>query len=348
VPVLGAARQHDRVTGPPSGAAADERLAALSRVVGLDPPRYVRSEVAEIAGVAHERSVRWWRAMGFPEVPQDLPAFSDLDIEMVRRLAALSGSGLVEDADILRLARVLGASFSRIAEAQLAVLERVLDAVPGTEATGDRVLRPDVVALVDAPMVKMLEDTLLYVWHRHLFAALGRRLQAGLDAAELAVGFADLSGFTRLSQRVDAVRLAELVDAFEETAFDVVAGHEGRTVKLVGDEVMFVAATLPAAVTIALELAARLRAIPEMPPVHCGIAYGLVVAVGGDVFGDAVNLAARLTTAARRDTIVIPRALAGQLEGRDDVETVRIRRPVRLKGFGDTRVVSVRRRSPRD
>jgi adenylate cyclase len=338
----------------PPPAATGEQVDALSRVVGLDPPRYVRSEVADLAGVAHERSVRWWRAMGFPEVPEDLLAFNDLDVDMVRRLGALSGSGLVEDPDIMRLARVLGAAFSRITEAQLAVLERVLEAFPadepaGEEPAGDDSRHLDVLALLDESTVEALEDTLLYVWRRHLFAALGRRLRASSDASELlAVGFADLSGFTKLSQRVDAARLAELVDAFEAAAFDVVATQHGRTVKLVGDEVMFVADTLHTAVTIALDLADRLHTIPDMPPVHCGIAFGPTVAVGGDVFGDAVNLAARLTTVARRDTVVVPAVLAAQLEHGDDVETVRIRRAVRLKGFGETRVVRVRRRSAHD
>ena len=59
-------------------------------------------------------------------------------------------------------------------------------------------------------------------------------------APEEAVGFADLSGFTKISQRMDVERLAELVDEFEEAAFDVVSAHGGRTVKLIGDEVIFV------------------------------------------------------------------------------------------------------------
>ena len=70
--------------------------------------------------------------MGFPEMPEDAPAFTDVDVEIVRRLVALSGAGLVDDAAILRLARLLGSSFTRIAEAQLAVVEQLVDAMPGT------------------------------------------------------------------------------------------------------------------------------------------------------------------------------------------------------------------------
>jgi hypothetical protein len=71
----------------------DERSAELHRLVGLDQPRYRRADVARLAGIEHERSVKWWRAMGFPEVPEDVCGFDEADLEMVRRLAALSGAG---------------------------------------------------------------------------------------------------------------------------------------------------------------------------------------------------------------------------------------------------------------
>jgi adenylate cyclase len=330
---------------PPGGAAAPtEPSAMLYRAVGLGQAGYRREDVARLAGIDHDRSVRWWRAMGFAEVAEDVPAFAELDIEIVKRLVALTGAGLVDDEAILRLARLLGASFSRIAEAQLAVVDELVAAVPAA----DRELRngehlPSVLAAVDASVLCLLEDSLVYVWRRHLMAALGRRLETDEQAPEQAVGFADLSGFTKLSQRMAVARLGELIDEFENTAFDVVSGHGGRAVKLIGDEMMFVADSLPVAVDIALDLAARLRAIEGMPDIHCGIAYGPTVSVGGDVFGPTVNLAARLTTIARPGTIVMPRAAASQLADRDDIDLVRVRRAFDLKGIGDTRIVAIRR-----
>jgi adenylate cyclase len=322
-----------------------ERSATLHRAVGLGPPGYRREDVARLAGIDHERSVKWWRAMGFAEVPEDVAAFTELDIEIVKRLAALAGAGLVDDEAILRLARLLGASFSRIAEAQLAVVEQLAAALPGADpdpADPERIAA--LVATVDESVLGLLQDSLVYVWRRHLMAALGRRLETDDNAVEEAVAFADLSGFTKLSQRVSVERLGDLVDEFEATAFDVVSAHGGRAVKFIGDEMMFVAHSLPVAVDIGLDLAERLSAIAGMPDIHCGIAYGPTVAVGGDVFGPAVNLAARLTTIARRGTIVIPSATAGQLAGRDDIELLRVRRTFDLKGIGGTRVVAVRRK----
>ena len=323
---------------------AVEPGAALYRAAGLGVPGYRREDVTRLAGIDHERSVKWWRAMGFAEVPEDVSAFAELDVEIAKRLAALAGAGLVDDEAILRLARLLGASFSRIAEAQLAVVEQLAAALPGADPDlAGRERLAALVAAVDGSVLGLLEDSLVYVWRRHLMAALGRRLEAGDDAVEMAVGFADLSGFTRLSQRVSVERLGHLVDQFENTAFDVVSTHGGRAVKLIGDEMMFVASSLPVCVDIGLDLAARLRTIEGMPDIHCGIAYGPTVVVGGDVFGPAANLAARLTTIARRGTIVIPREAADQLAGRADIELLRVRRTFDLKGIGDTRIVAVRR-----
>ena len=278
----------------------NERAAALHRVVGLDPPEYRRADVARLAGIEHERSVKWWRAMGFPEAPETESAFVESDIEMVRRLAALSGAGLVTDQSILRLARLLGASFSRVAEAQIAVVEELAAGLAGAvpEMTSQE-RNEALVAALNESVLGLLQDSVVYVWRRHLLAALGRRLQADDSAGDLAVGFADLSGFTKLSEHVSVDRLAELVDEFERTAFDAVSTCGGRAVKLVGDEVMFVADSLSVGVDIGLDVAERLRAIEDMPPIHCGVAYGPTVSVGGDVFGPTANLAARLTSIAR-------------------------------------------------
>ncbi len=316
-----------------------DRAALLYTAVGLGVPEYRRDDIARLAGIDRQRSVKWWRAMGFAEVPEDVSAFTELDVAMVRRLAAVAGAGLVDDEAIMRLARLLGASFSRIADAQLDLVEQLTEALGGS-GSGDRAAA---VAAVDESVLELMENSIVYVWRRHLLAALGRRLETDGAGPEQAVGFADLSGFTKLSQRVSVERLGELVDQFESIAFDVVSAHGGRAVKLIGDEVMFAADTLAIGVDIGLDLAAQLGDVADMPEIHCGIAYGPTVSVGGDVFGSSVNLAARLTTIARRGTIVIQREDAERLADRDDLELVRVRRTFDLKGIGDTRVVAVRR-----
>jgi adenylate cyclase len=252
---------------------------------------------------------------------------------------------MIDDESIHRLARLLGASFSRIAEAQIAIVEQLAAALPGVKPHATSRERGEaLLAALNASVIGLLEDSLVYVWKRHLLAAFGRRLQADETTGACAVGFADLSGFTRLSQRVSVDRLAELVDEFEGTAFDAVSARGGRAIKLIGDEVMFVADSLPAAVDIGLDLAERLRSIDDMPRIHCGIAYGPTISVGSHVFGPTANLAARLTAVAGAGTIVIPRTSVEELADRDDIDIVVLRRTFDFKGIGNTRIASVRRR----
>ncbi len=302
-------------------------IADLAAAMGVPPAVHRRGDVESLAGLPHSDMVRWWRAMGFAEVPEADVAFGDDDVAVAASLGKLLDSGQVVEHDVLRLARVLGASFSRIAEAQVSLLA-------------------DADALGDPRLVGLLERSMVYVWRRHMIAALGRRIQVEegtFGAAEAAtVGFVDIAGFSKLSKRIDANDLGDLVDAFEATALEVIAEHQGRIVKFIGDAVMFMAPDLPAGVLIGLELQARAAAADAPIELHCGVAQGPTITMGGDVFGPTVNLASRLTDIARRGTVVIPRDLAGELDDHEDVSVRVVRRPYDLKGFGRTRVATVR------
>lgn len=291
--------------------------------------------------------------MGFPEAGDDDVAFNPLDLDLVARVGDLVEAGLVDDDDVARLARLLGASCQRIAEAQLAVADEMIERIPTADP---EVLHRDRLQALfddeDPALMMLLERSVVYVWRRHMQAALGRRLDPTVETDHhtdvLAVGFADLSGFTKFSKALSPAELTEVIDTFEAAAFEAAAGTEGRVVKLIGDEVMFVAPTIAGAVGIALDLRDRLRSVEvsagvPMPAVHCGIAVGPTVAVGGDVFGTTVNLASRLTSIARRDTVVVPRSCAEELAAVGGLVVRPARRSYSLKGIGDTRIAVVDR-----
>ncbi|MDH3707872.1 MAG: adenylate/guanylate cyclase domain-containing protein [Acidimicrobiia bacterium] len=320
-------------------------VAAVYRLLRLDPPTLTRLDIERRTSVPHERTLRWWRAMGLPEMPAHEVAFRDEDVEMVRRLDELLGEDVVDEGEVLRLARLMGASFSRLVEAQLEVIDELFTSPdPDGPLHPRRIDERALAAAADTDIVETLESTLLYVWRRHLLAAIGHRLTIEEEHTEQAVGFADLSGFTRVSKKASSLEIAHIIETFEGVAFDVVSSHRGRIVKLIGDEVMFVTLDLDAAVSIGLDLINRLEPLPNMPGVHAGIAYGPTVTVGGDVFGPTVNLASRLTDVARRNTVAVPRALADRLEERGDVDMRRIRRSYDLKGVGRTEIMAIRPR----
>lgn len=326
----------------------------LDRVVGLERPSLRRADIESATGVPPGTSVRWWRAMGFPEVGDDAIAFNRLDLDLVERIGELEALGLVDDDDVARVARLLGASCQRIAEAQIALLDEMIDRMGSHDGIAHRDQLTALVASDDAALIDLMERSVVYVWRRHMLAALGRRLDPSQDLDHetdvRAVGFADLSGFTRFSKKLTAEELTRVIDAFEDTAFEVVAGTDSRVVKLIGDEVMWVSPTLASGVRVALDLRERLADVEldlgsavEMPDIHCGVAVGPTVVVAGDVFGTTVNLASRLTSVARKGTVVVPRADAGLLDAADDLVVRPARRNYALRGIGDVRIAVVDR-----
>jgi len=279
--------------------------------------------------------------MGFPEVTPGEIAFGSEDVEMVRRLERVTAIGAMSDDDVARVARLMGSSFSRLVEAQLEVIPALLAAAEAEKAerSGDSD-RSDGDVELDA--IGFVAHAMNYVWRRHLLAGLARGLSVGEGDELGAVGFADLSGFSRISKRASTQEITEIIETFETVAFDVVSAHDGRVVKFIGDEVMFITEHLEDGVDIAIDLIVRLRSVDIMPPIHCGLAYGPTIPVGGDIFGPTVNLASRLTAVARPDSVVLPRTEGKEFGDREDLDVRVIRRSVDLKGIGRTRAMSIR------
>ena len=325
----------------PQGNPLEYDLEGVYRLVGIEPPSLQRAEVEALAGVDSERSVRWWRAMGFPEVTPGEIAFGTEDVDIVRRLDTMIAAGAMSDDDVARLARLMGASFSRLVEAQLAVVPALLATVPAAQVDRSGALgRID--GDVESDAIGFVESTMNYVWRRHLLSALAQRLSMGEDDGLRTVGFVDLSGFSRISKKASAEELTEIVEIFETAAFDVVSAHAGRVVKLIGDEVMFVADSFDDAIEISLDLISRLQPIEAVPAVHCGIATGPTVLVGGDVFGQTVNLASRLTDQARPDSVAVTRRDGQHLLDRDDLDVRSPHRSLDLKGVGRMHILAIR------
>jgi adenylate cyclase len=285
--------------------------------------------------VSSELAQRIWRALGFATPADETPAFSDADVEALRRVAGMLGSEMIDAETVVRMARALGQTTARLAQWQVEIMIGAM--LDPSEPPGDKELAG--ILEVSQKLLPEFERLLVHVWRAQLAAA-GTRLLTITDSnAEtvpgrltLAVGFADLVSFTQLSRELDEQGLAELVESFESRTSDVVAAHGARLVKTLGDEVLFTAPTAETAARIALDLIDVIR--DEGREVRVGLSYGPVLPVMGDVFGTTVNLAARLTTMARPCTVLVDPGMAGAVEGSPGVVAQRIRRrPVRGLGM---------------
>jgi class 3 adenylate cyclase len=149
------------------------------------------------------------------------------------------------------------------------------------------------------------------------------------------VGFADLTGFTALSQQLSATELSALLVEFAAEVSDVVLTDGGRIVKFIGDEVMWVSSTPEKLARVAIDLVEHPGAREASLQVRAGLGYGSVLAIGGDYFGTPVNLAARLVGAAAPGQILVSTDVRDELADWPAIP----QEPLVLKGF-DTPVTA--------
>jgi adenylate cyclase len=300
-------------------------------------------EVAEETGATIEQARRLWRALGFPDRGSER-AFTQADAEAVSTLLRVVEEGAIDFDMAVDLTRAVGQTMARLADWEVGTLiHRVQELEQGDDATGSRATAA--LRLVDT-LNGPFEDLLVYVWRRHLAAAVTRVEALGAEDADLhttqvTVGFADIVQFTALTNRLEYGRIGDLVEIFESRCADVVAGQHGRVIKSLGDAVLFVNEDPIRAYDTAEGIIAVVGRDQRMPDVRVGLSTGAVVTRLGDVFGPPVNLAARMTSVARRNRIIVDAATAERLPG-DQFEVRALpARPVR--GFGVVEPVAVRR-----
>ncbi len=311
-------------------------LLVVDRMLVPADRRLTQAAVTEVTGVPIETTRRFWRALGFPDIGDDERAFTDLDIEAVHLFQAMVGMGMVDIDSAVQMARVIGSSMARIAEAETG---------PGTTpilmSSGDSVVDADQFAGMAGEWIPAMARLLEYVWRRHLQAATRRsmlhRARGTVEGISpvIAVGFADMVGFTVLSQHLGDEELAAVVARFEELAHDTVVALGGRVVKMIGDEVMFVVQMATNAAQIGLSLAEAYAGDDLLSDVRVALAFGPVLVQDGDFYGPVVNLASRLVGVAHPGTVLVSdefRTTLGE-EGDNEFDT-RALRTRNLKNIG--------------
>lgn len=286
-------------------------LLAIDRSLFGEPPKYTREEIAEQSGIAPEVSVRLWRALGFPDVPPGVPAFTEESIIVLRSLQQRVEAWFMRRNDseaeaveaLVQQVRAISGGFARVAEA---LSDSVVDAIEAARESGldDEAIAELYVEYLDWESVERLFD---YVLRLQMRDAVWRKLatdHASATRPTLAVGFLDLVGYTALSQMLEDDELGALVDRFEALTHDTVAELGGRVVKTIGDEVMFVSESPAVTAKIALRLTERTEVDQVLPDARAGLAYGSLVAREGDYYGPVVNLAHRLVELAYPGTVL--------------------------------------------
>jgi adenylate cyclase len=293
-------------------------LLAIEHLVLPEPAVYDIDHLSATTGLTAVQIQRLWRSLGFAEPRPGDHLFTEVDVDMLRTISQLVAMGWIDDELTVQMARVIGSSLSRIASA---LIDSIDPAQPPTGPDG-RPLADDGFAAIAPLLLPMLLQVMDYVWRRHVQAEARARMareHADGDPDHRVVGFADLVGFTALSQQIDAHELAEVVDRFESIAYDTVNRLGGRVVKMIGDEVLFSVPDEASAIEIGLSLAETYREDDELSDVRVGLAAGPVLQREGDVYGPVVNRASRIVNIAFPGSVVASDELKAALEGVDGV-----------------------------
>ena len=292
------------------------------------------SEASEETGLEPALIERVWAAVGFPS--DSLEEIGEEDIQLLRYMAAVLDAGFPLVA-FLQLVRVYGLAQAQIADAEVKLFHLFVheplmrDGVDGLEIAetmeemASRLL-PLASPIMDCVHQRMLQHFVSQDVVGHL------ELEGGgdeLGRLRVAIAFADLAGYTRLTEEAGEEEALDIVERFVESV-EATLPDEARVVKTIGDEVMVVGADPGTLIDWAVgfqQLNVGRRPLPRI-----GLHAGDALYRDGDYYGRAVNLAARVGARAAGGEVLVTDAVVAAAGDHLVFEPIG---EVKLKGFSE-------------
>jgi adenylate cyclase len=305
------------------------------------------AEVGEEIGIPFATLERIYVAFGLPRPAPD-ERVREEDLAVVRILPVLFGAGVGEP-DVLRLARVWGDRARRIAEYLPHYFHVTVEEQFRRRGLRDNEAFEAALREVGVRVGRSGENLLGWLFRRHSEVFMTEHqfehVESALEDAGVrrrpprspeAAVFADLSGYTQLTERLGDEAAAEMSLSLAQLVNEIASRHRGTVVKLLGDGVYLHFRDPGDAVRASLEIVER---TPDrgLPPAHVGAEAGPMLYDEGDYFGRTVNLAARIAAQAPGGHVYVGGALAEivieesfRLVDAGEVELKGIAGPVRI------------------
>lgn len=288
--------------------AAANRLALLPAdlVLGRSSDKYTPREIAELTGMSVTDFQKLIAAVGLPRPSADQRTFDEADLAAARRLRRFQEAGIPTE-NLVAASRQIGSAAARIAQTHRDLVASDIIKPGANEYESAIQLRQ-----ASLQLLPLAEEAVDYALRSHFLDQLRNQAMAvanpGLmgtaESTEISVCFADLVGFTRLGERSELEKIGTVAKMLESVAIEV-TNPEVRLVKTIGDAAMLVsedgAALFDAAIRF---IEVGKEAGEELPALRVGVARGEAIPQVGDWFGRPVNLASRITEAARPDSVL--------------------------------------------
>jgi adenylate cyclase len=301
----------------PAAEATEHDLEAAARETGLEP----------------ELIRRIWTSAGFSAASLD--HLSEDDLALLRRFASVLDAGLPLVA-FLQLVRVYGLALAQIADAEVKLFHlfvhepMIRDGVAVLDIAEELAdlasgLLPLAGPIMDSVHQRLLQHSLEQDVVGHLEMVSD---DAALGRVRVAIAFADLAGYTRLTEEVGEEEALEVVERFVELVSETLP-DDARVIKTIGDEVMVVGTDAAALVDWAVGI---LALSTERPLPRIGIHAGSALYRDGDYYGRAVNLAARVGARATGGEVLVTREVKDAAGRNLSFQAIG---EVKLKGFAE-------------
>ncbi len=299
--------------------------------------RYTLKQAARELDVDAGLIERLVSAMGLNALTTE--EISEEDLQVLRYGAETLAAGLPLPA-LLQLVRVYGQAMAQIADAEVRLFHLYLheplmrEGVPGVEVAQamegmTREMLPFAMPVINYLHGRMLGYFVEQDVIGHIESDLDDEETAEEGRMRVAIAFADLAGYTKLTEEQGEAEAVGAVERFVERVEQTLP-IDARVIKTLGDEVMVVGADAGALTGWAVGLGAELP--PGSPPPRIGIHSGAAIYRDGDYYGREVNRAARVVARASGGEVLVTRPVVDAASRQDGLEFELIGEVV-LKGF---------------
>ena len=267
--------------------------------------RFTLKQAAKASGLKADVIAELIAATGLP-----LGALDDLgseDVEIFKHFATAIESGFPRDA-LLQTVRVYGQAASKIADAEvrlvhLHVHEPLLRKGVSSEQITDQMgtITGELLPLF-SPVIDHLHRRFLnHFVEQDIVGHMENEPGGEIGQVRVAIAFADLAGYTQLTEEVGDEEAAGIVERFVANVNQSLP-DEARILKTIGDEVMIVSPDAGSLIdwAVGFQILSNERPLPRI-----GIHSGNVVFRDGDYFGREVNLAARVAARAAAGEVLV-------------------------------------------
>jgi adenylate cyclase len=302
-------------------------------------------QAAEATGLEPALIQRIYSTMGFNS--RALERISEDDVQFLRYAAASLAAGFPLVA-FLQLCRVYGQALAQVADAEVRLFHIYVheplmrEGVPGLEMAEEmETLARELLPLASPMMDHMHQRYLQHFVEQDVVGHMETDLGDGrLDLGRLrvAIAFADLAGYTRLTEEQGEEEAVGAVERFVE-AVEHTLPDDARVIKTIGDEVMVVGSDPGALVDWAVGFQTLLQ---ERPLPRIGIHHGETIYRDGDYYGREVNLAARVAARSAGGEVIVTRPVVDAAGPHLEFEPIG---EVRLKGFSEATELFIARQA---